>query len=111
VISNIQQLNNIDKIIKDSVPEVVNMIASRHGIRTKRYNKELIFYSFATKYYSWHNLNNYPIYDRFVDQVLMAFKRKDNFSKFKQSDLKDFRKFKKVIQELSTYYGLSRNMK
>lgn len=31
------------------------------------------FYSFATKYCSWHNLRAYPIYDSFVEKSLRHF--------------------------------------
>lgn len=32
------------------------------------------FYSFATKYCNWHNLEAYPIYDSFVEKSLRYFK-------------------------------------
>ena len=32
------------------------------------------FYSFATKYCNWHNLEAYPIYDSFVEKSLRQFK-------------------------------------
>ena len=35
--------------------------------------KEKDFYSFATKYCSWHNFPAYPIYDSFVDKSLRHF--------------------------------------
>ena len=37
------------------------------------------FYSFATKYCSHHFPEHYPIYDRFVEKMLMHFKRVDKF--------------------------------
>lgn len=45
---HIQRLN-IDKGLKQGKPDIVNQIATGHGIRTKKNNKELNFYSFATK--------------------------------------------------------------
>ncbi len=104
---HIQRIN-IDKKLKDGNPEVVNEIATGHGIKSKKYNKELNFYSFATKYCNWHNQESYAIYDSFVDKILMAYKRKDKeFSNFKQSDLKQFKNFKKIIQDFSNYYKLT----
>ena len=108
---HILQLDIDDRLIQGD-PEIVNEIATGHGIKTKKNNKELNFYSFATKYCNWHNQEDYAIYDSFVDKVLMAFKRNDNnFSEFKQSDLKYFKKFKNIIQDFVKYYGLKHNLK
>lgn len=103
---HIQQLD-IDERLKSGDPELVNDIAQGHGIRTKKNNTELNFYSFATKYCNWHNQDLYAIYDSFVDKVLMAYKRQDKFSNFKQSDLKMFPKFKKIINDFVTHYELT----
>ena len=64
------------------------------------------FYSFATKYCSHHNPSEYPIYDSFVDEVLRYFRDRDNFTEFKNSDLKDYIKFKTVLIDFSRFYGL-----
>ncbi len=64
------------------------------------------FYSFATKYCSHHKPNDYPIYDSYVDKILRYFRDKDNFTNFKSSDLKEFSKFKKILIEFRTFYGL-----
>lgn len=100
---------NIDIELKKGEPEVVHLIAKGHGIRTKRNNTELNFYSFATKYCNWHNQESYAIYDSFVEKVLLAYKRKDKFSDFKTSDLKNFSRFLKIISDFSNYYGLTKH--
>ncbi len=105
---HIQSLD-IDQKLEQGNPELVNEIAKGHGIRTKKHNTELNFYSFATKYCNWHNQESYAIYDSFVEKVLMAYKRKDNFSNFKQADLKVFRKFKRIIDDFAEYYGLTKH--
>ena len=46
---HIQKLG-IDNALKVGEPFVVNRIAVGHGIRSSKTNKELNFYSFATKY-------------------------------------------------------------
>lgn len=97
----------LDNELKKGLPEVVHKIAKGHGIKNRKTNKELNFYSFATKYCSWHNLEEYAIYDSFVEKVLMAYKKQDNFSNFKKDELKDFRKFKEVIYQFSGFYGLT----
>ena len=68
---HIQQLV-IDCRLKQGDPLLVNEISSGHGIISKKNNKEINFYSFATKYCNWHNRENYAIYDSFVNKVLIA---------------------------------------
>lgn len=105
---HIQQLQ-IDESLRNGDPEVVNRIATGHGIRTKKNNTELNFYSFATKYCNWHQQEDYAIYDSFVEKVLLAYRRRDKFSNFRNVDLKDFREFKKVVQEFASFYNLSKH--
>ena len=64
------------------------------------------FYSFSTKYCSHHNPNEYPIYDSYVEKVLIYFRKTDKFSNFKNADLKDYQKFKNIIIAFREYYGL-----
>lgn len=64
------------------------------------------FYSFSSKYCSHHNPKEYPIYDSYVEKVLKYFRKTDKFSKFKNSDLKDYQKFKNIIIAFRGYYGL-----
>ena len=100
---------NIDLGLKQGDPNVVHQIATGHNIRTRKNNKEINFYSFATKYCNWHNSESYAIYDSFVDKLLMAYKKKDNFSSFRQIDLKDFSKFKNIINDFSNFYNLTKH--
>lgn len=64
------------------------------------------FYSFATKYCSHHNPLDYPIYDNYVEKVLMYFKRKDNFTEFQLKELKDYKRFKEILIEFRSFYKL-----
>ena len=63
------------------------------------------FYSFASKYCSHHN-DEFPIYDYFVDKMLVYFKNKDKFAKFKKDDLKDYVKFKNILIEFKKFYDI-----
>lgn len=105
---HIQQLE-IDEDLIEGNPEIVNKIATGHNIRTSKTNKEINFYSFSTKYCNWHNQNHYAIYDSFVERILIAYKNKDKFSVFKKTDLKNFRKFKSVINDFIGFYDLNRH--
>ena len=66
------------------------------------------FYSFATKYCSHHNPLDYPIYDSYVDDVLRYFRNRHSFSDFSDGDLKDFVKFKCILIDFRTFYGLDK---
>jgi len=66
------------------------------------------FYSFASKYCSHHNPLEYPIYDSYVDEVLRYFRNRDGFSDFQDGDLKDYVKFKSILIDFRTFYGLDR---
>jgi len=105
---HIQKLN-IDEKLSIGDLDVVNEIATGHDIRRKKTNTELNLYSFATKYCNWHNQENYAIYDSFVEKILIAFKRKFKFYDFKQSDLKNFRKFKIILDEFVKHFDLQKH--
>jgi len=105
---HIQKLD-IDRRLQNGDPNIVNEISLGHGIISNRNGKEINFYSFATKYCNWHNRDSYAIYDSFVKKVLLAYKRKDKFSDFKESDLKNFVKFKKIVFDFKYFYNLTRH--
>ena len=68
--------------------------------------KQKHFYSFATKYCSHHNPEAYPIYDSYVDDVLCHFRSKDRFDSFSSNDLKNYARFKDVLNRFRQFYGL-----
>ena len=92
---------NIDKRLEDGDETLVNEIA-----KLKINGKTKNFYSFASKYCSHHNPTEFPIYDSYVEKVLVYFKKEDNFFDFKKDDLKDYSKFKKVLLMFKKYYNI-----
>lgn len=78
VAKHIQQLN-IDERLKQADETLVKDIAT---VEIK--GKIHYFYSFATKYCSHHFPNVFPIYDSYVEKVLMYFKRTNKFADFKK---------------------------
>lgn len=70
--------------------------------------KELRFFSFATKYCSWHNQEAYAVYDSRVDRYLWSLQRYKPFSDFKdESELRrDYATFFKIMCDFKKYYGL-----
>jgi len=93
---------DIDQRLENRDLTLVNDIAvvKVNGQKTR------IFYSFATKYCSHHFPKDYPIYDSFVEKMLMHFKRVDKFYKFKKDDLKDYPTYHAVLMEFRKFYGL-----
>lgn len=84
VAKHIQSINNIDNRLSSGDVELVNEIA-----KITIENKEKNFYSFATKYCSHHNQNDYPIYDYYVVKMLLHFKKKDHFLRKNSRSAKD----------------------
>lgn len=78
--------------------------------RVKINNVVKNFYSFASKYCSHHNPKHFPIYDSYVDKVLCYFRNLKKFPafKFKNSDLKDYAKFKEILIAFRSIYGLDK---
>lgn len=93
---------NIDKRLKEGDATLVNDIA-----KVKINGKDKNFYSFATKYCSHYFPTIYPIYDYYVEKVLLYFRDKDHFLDFKKSDLKKYDLFKNILISFRNYYGLN----
>lgn len=96
---------NIDARLSDGDPKLVNDISHGHGIASKS-GKELHLFSFATKYCSHHNPLDFPIFDSYVEKILMHFRNADGFSMFKNEDLRDYPVFKQVILDFRKAYQL-----
>lgn len=95
---------DIDKRLECQDLALVNDIALVKINGQRRIN----FYSFATKYCSHHFPENYPIYDSFVEKMLLYFKRVDEFFKFKKDDLKHYPTYYNVLIQFRVFYGLER---
>lgn len=95
---------DIDSKLDDGNLDLVEEIATGHGIG--RGSGGSRFFSFATKYCNWHRKDIYPIYDRFVEKILIAFRDKYGFSSFKNCDLKNCASLRRVILDLIDAYSL-----
>ena len=89
---------NFDEAIKKKDYDIVNKIAKGHGIRSSKTGNEFNFYSFATKYCSWHDQINYPIFDRYIDLVLKIYN-----SKYKYNLDSNFRNYQNLIEVLNLF--------
>ena len=68
--------------------------------------KKKRFYSFATKYCSHHFPKDFPIYDSYVEKVLIYFNKQDHFAKFKREELKEYLRFKDILLQFRKFYNL-----
>ena len=102
----IHDIKDLDKRIKEADSSVVDELAA---VPLRKGEKEIRhYYSFATKYCSHHNPSEYPIYDRYVRDVLMFFKKRDDFAHFVADDLKSYPKFKLIVAEFRDFYKLTK---
>lgn len=93
---------NIDTRLKAGdetlVDEIANVTMSSGKVRNE--------FSFATKYCSHHNADDYPIYDSYVDKLLRHFRDADGFAEFHNDELRVFPVFKRTILKLRDFYSL-----
>jgi hypothetical protein len=101
VAKHIRELN-IESRLRDGDLSLVNEMALVK-IRDKKRN----FYSFASKYCSHHFPESYPIYDSYVEKMLLHYSRTDHFSSFRKEDLKHYESFVRIIREFQAHYRLS----
>ena len=89
------------KAMKNWLRKLLKLVKKKSG-------KKIIFYSFATKFCSHHNDKDFAIYDRYVEKILMHFKKLDDFSKnfTKKEDLKEYSNFKSILFDFRVYYKL-----
>lgn len=106
VAEHIKNIKNLDDRLQKGDEKLVKEIA-KVGLK-KKSGKKIIFYSFATKFCSHHNDKYFAIYDRYVEKILMHFKKLDNFSKnfTKKEDLKEYSNFKNILFDFRVYYKL-----
>ncbi len=65
------------------------------------------WYSFATKYCSWHNQKAYPIYDQNVWEALSSYRKQNGFQ-FKNAELDEYPGFVAVVARFRKEYDLEK---
>ena len=107
VAKSIYSIKNLDKRLKMGDLSVVQEIAHL----SLEDGKERDFYSFATKYCSFHNPRKYPIYDFYVQDLLYKYQKQENFylGKITRSSITNYLKYseyKNIIDCFISYFGL-----
>jgi hypothetical protein len=90
---------NIDEAIEQGSPNAVDLIWNCAEIRK--------YYSFATKFCSWHNPDSYPMHDHYVDECLWAYKNQYPFYAFHREDMYDYEKFRPIVSAFREHYKLT----
>ncbi len=98
---HIASIDNLDDRLCGGDRSLVAEIAQAKDVKN-------LNYSFATKYCSHHQPELYPIYDRYVADVLVFLKRKyPEILKFKnRGSLKDYDTFVEAIEAVRDNFGL-----
>lgn len=89
---------NIDQQLDQGAPEAVDLIWSCP--------ETINYYSFATKFCSWHNPKSYPMHDHYVDECLWAYRKQDRFHDFQRQDMYDYAKFVGIVAAFQSHYNL-----
>jgi hypothetical protein len=63
-------------------------------------------YSFASKYCNHHNPEAFPIYDSYVQKMLMHFRNRDAFIAFDVTEMKEYERFVEIIKAFQQHYSL-----
>lgn len=92
--------SNVDQKLAQGSLDVVGEIAYGSIGENNRY-------PFATKYCHWHRPDFYPIYDSRASKVLCAYQKVDGFSQFSSADLWKYPRYKEVIEQFISHYGLT----
>jgi hypothetical protein len=99
--NHIKTISELDLRLKAGTPDVVDAIWK--STRTRRH-----YFSFATKFCSWHNQEAYAIYDLNVWEALAAYRRKDERFTFRDAECETYSGFIAVVRRFQKAYDLDR---
>lgn len=98
---HILAIEGLDARLKRGDPEAADAIWKSHG--TRRH-----YFSFATKFCSWHNQAAYAIYDMNMWEALRSYRSKESGFDFKDSECKDYACFHAIVKRFVAAYDLER---
>lgn len=96
---HISGIQDLDAKLKRGDPEAVDAIWMSQGTRKH-------YFSFATKYCSWHNQQSFAIYDLNMWEALRAYRSELAGFRFRDSECKDYACFHAIVERFRTAYGL-----
>jgi hypothetical protein len=87
----------VDTLLAAGSPKAADLIMHCPGVKQ--------YFSFASKYCSWHNPSAYPNYDSNVDDCLWWYRIHDNFTTYCR-DKYDYVEFLRIVSSFRTFYGV-----
>lgn len=93
---------HIDERLKNGDASLVTDIA-----HIELNGKEKHFYSFAIKYCAMHQPELFPIYDRFVGEMLRYFRKQTRFARFANADLKNYAEYRTIYDAFIQFFALN----
>ena len=100
VVNRILELD-IDARLAAGDETVVDEIA---WVRLGKKKRKLL--SFASKYCHWHEPKRFQIFDSRVEAMLLAYRRRYGFAKFRNWELREYPSFSRIISEFRAFFGL-----
>jgi hypothetical protein len=98
---HIKAINGLDSRLREGTSDLVDAIWKSQG--TRRH-----YFSFATKFCSWHNQEAYAIYDINVWEALAAYRRQDEQFTFQNSECDNYVGFIAVVRRFQKVNCLER---
>ncbi len=96
---HIHGIENLDEKLKRGDLNVVDEIWKSKGTRQH-------YFSFATKFCSWHNQDAYAIYDTYMWEALCVYRKAKSGFAFKDAECKDYSCFHAVVKRFQATYDL-----
>ncbi len=96
---HIKTISELDLRLKAGAPDAVDAIWKSNG--TRRH-----YFSFATKFCSWHNQEAYAIYDLNVWEALAAYRRTNERFTFRDVECETYSGFIAVVRRFQKAYDL-----
>lgn len=93
---------NIDRRLVSGDPTLVEAIAN-----VMIGGKPRFVLSFASKYCSWHQPEQYQVFDSLVEELLWQYKKTFRFARFKRKELRTYCRFVEIVNALVVHFGLS----
>ena len=93
---------NFDALLQQGSPDAAGCIIDCKDVRH--------YFSFASKYCSWHNPDAYPIYSSEVDECLWRYRGQYTFTRYRRSAY-DYKEFLRIMTAFRNYYHLASGFK
>ena len=93
---------NFDALLQHGSPDAAERIIDCKDVKH--------YFSFASKYCSWHNPDAYPIYSSEVDECLWRYREQDTFTSYRR-DGYDYKEFLRIMTDFRNRYHLASGFK